>query len=94
MSPLCFYLLHHFLQQGFVAVYYIINNIATGDGFKVFSRAVDLRFLNQSLLHVTHRSSSLCHEINVFYPTLIEGNRPVLDHSGRPELKYKIRPAA
>ena len=44
-------LLHYLLQQGFVAVDHVVYHIPIGDGFKVFSCAVNLRRLNQTQLH-------------------------------------------
>ena len=49
--PASDYLSHNPLQQSLIAIHNIVNNILAGNGFEMFSCAVNLGLLNQPQLH-------------------------------------------
>ena len=68
---------HNLFQQSSVAIHHIVNYSIAGNGFEVFSCAVDFGLLNQPQLHRTHRAFCFRHKVNVFDTSLIESNGPV-----------------
>lgn len=74
---------HYLVEEGFVAVDHLIDDIAVTDGLEVFPCTVDLGLLDQTQLHGVHRTLGLRNEINMFYRALIEGDRPIreVDHN-------------
>ncbi len=68
---------HNLFQQCSVAIRHIVNYPIAGNGFEVFSCAVNFGLLNQPQLHGTHRAFCFRYKVNMFDTSLIESDSPI-----------------